>query len=82
MIPQRLVDQLGLVLLDEVTVSGFGGQVFFLPTYGLEVSIRGCRSELIEVLAHEDEPLVLLGRDVLNSHRIILDGPQLALVIE
>jgi len=36
----------------------------------------------IEVLANRDEPYVLLGRDVLNRHRIVLDGPQLLLDID
>jgi hypothetical protein len=34
-----------------------------------------------EVLA-ADEPWVLLGRDVLNSHRLVLDGPQLILELD
>jgi hypothetical protein len=80
-LPGKLVDQLGLVPLDELQVSGFGGQVFFLPTYRLELRLRDLPFAMIEVLAHPEEPVILLGRDVLNRHRIVLDGPRLALEI-
>jgi hypothetical protein len=72
---------LGLVPLDELAVAGFGGQVLIVATYLLELSLRSQPPQLIEVLAHEGEPHVLLGRDVHNIHRLLLDGPGLALEI-
>jgi hypothetical protein len=33
------------------------------------------------VVASSGEPWVLLGRDVLNAHRLLLDGPHLTLEI-
>jgi hypothetical protein len=80
-IPGGLVARLGPVPLDEVPVAGFGGQVLLVPTYFVEVTIRGQPPQPVEVLAHEGEPHVLLGRDVLNHHRLLLDGPGLALEI-
>jgi hypothetical protein len=35
----------------------------------------------VEVLA-ADEPYVLLGRDILNRYRVVLDGPKQKLEIE
>jgi hypothetical protein len=81
-IPERLVEQLRLVPLDELPVAGFGGQVFLLPSYRVELSIRTMSPVPVEVLAHAEESSVLLGRDVLNQHRLVLDGPQLALEID
>lgn len=81
-IPGGLVARLGLVRLDELPVAGFGGQVLLVATYLVELSLRGQPSRLIEVIAHEGEPHVLLGRDVLNHHRLLLDGPGLALEID
>lgn len=81
-IPGKLVEQLGLVPLDELPVGVFGGQVFLLPTYRLELSIRNLSPVVIEVFAHPEEPFVLLGRDVLNGHRLTLDGPGLTLEME
>jgi hypothetical protein len=36
----------------------------------------------VEVLASRDEPYVLLGRDVLNARRVVLDGPPLVQEID
>lgn len=80
-IPGGLVARLGLVPLDELPVAGFGGQVLLVSTYFVEVTIRGQPPRPVEVLAHEGESYVLLGRDVLNHHRLLLDGPGLALEI-
>ena len=80
-IPGGLVARLGLVPLDELPVAGFGGHVLLVATYLVELSLRGQPPRLIEVLAHEGEPHVLPGRDVLNHHRLLLDGPGLALEI-
>ena len=81
-IPAKLVEELSLVPLDELRVSGFGGQVFLLPTYRLELTVRSLQPLLVEVIAHAEEPFVLLGRDVFNAHRVLLDGPRLALEME
>ncbi len=81
-IPGGLVARLGLVPLDELTVAGFGGQVLLVSTYLVELSLRDQPPRPIEVLAHEGEPYILLGRDVLNHHRLLLDGPGLALEID
>jgi hypothetical protein len=35
----------------------------------------------VVLIAHAEEPFILLGRDVLNQHRLLLDGPGLAFEI-
>ncbi len=80
-IPGSLVDRLDLLPLDEIPVAGFGGQVFLVPTYSVELALRTLSPQTVEVIAHAEEPFVLLGRDVLNRHRLLLDGPGLALEI-
>jgi hypothetical protein len=80
-IPGALVGRLGLVPLDELAVAGFGGQVLLAATYVVDIALRGQPPRPIEVLAHEAEPHVLLGRDILNHHRLLLDGPGLVLEI-
>ena len=71
MIPRELVARLGLVPLDELPVAGFGGQVLLVATYLVELSLRGQPPRPVEVLAHEGEPHVLLGRDHITER---LDG--------
>ncbi len=80
-IPGRLVDSLGLIPLEMMSVLGFGGHLQTLPTYLVEIRVRGLDAALVKVMASEDEPYVLLGRDVLNQFSIRLDGPNLALEI-
>jgi hypothetical protein len=76
------VDEVGLVQLDELPVAGFGGAITIVPTFAAEIGIRNLRRLLVEILAHPDEPYVLLGRDVLNQYRCLLDGPALGLEID
>jgi len=78
-VPLQIVSQLGLVPLDEVTVSDFGGQILLSPTYRVVLTVRNSQRQIVEVIAYPDESMVLLGRDVLNQFRIMLDGPGLAL---
>jgi hypothetical protein len=80
-IPGSLVDRLDLVPLDELRVAGLGGQTFVSTTYRIELTLRELSPQTVEVIAHPEEPFVLLGRDVLNRHRLLLDGPGLALEI-
>lgn len=80
-IPEKLVEELGLVPLDEVPVSGFDGQILLLQTFWLQVQIHEFPPTQIEAIAHASQPFPLLGRDLLNQFRLILDGPQLFLEI-
>jgi hypothetical protein len=63
-------------------VAGLGGQVFSTPADKVELTIRTLLPEKVVLRAHDAEPFVLLGRDVLNRHRLLLDGPGLALEID
>lgn len=80
-IPGGLVDRLGLEPLDHMEVAGLGGQTFEVAVYLVELTIRTLTSHKVVVIAHADKPYVLLGRDILNRYRLILDGPDLALEI-
>jgi len=60
-------------------VKGFGGQAIPLPTVLVEITIRQQQPVPMEALLSPDEPYLILGRDLLNRYRILLDGPQLAL---
>jgi hypothetical protein len=75
------LETLKVLPLDEITVAGFGGQVLTVPTYRVEIAIQTLSPVIIEVLGHAAENFVLLGRDLLNHYRVVLDGPQLFLEI-
>lgn len=50
-IPSSLVEQLGLVQIDEVPIMGFGGHVVMSPTYLAELTIRQLNAVTVEVIA-------------------------------
>ena len=50
-------------------------------THVVEIGIELLPLHPVEILA-ADEPYVLLGRDVLNRHRMVMDGPKQSLEIE
>ena len=66
---------LALNPLGEETVTGFDGSVRVVPTFGIELEVRQTKPVRVEVLASRSEAWVILGRDVLNHFRIVLDGP-------
>ena len=81
-IPLLVVESLGLEPLGEVPILGVGGHLAMIASYLVQIRIHDLPATKIEALASPDEPYVLLGRDVLNNHRITFDGPKRVLDIE
>ena len=80
-LPGPLVRSLGLVEDGRLPFQGFAGDIVELPIFLVEVHVHDLPVVLVRAALGEAEPHILLGRDVLNMHRILLDGPQLALDI-
>ena len=51
------------------------------PIYAVEVEFMGIRQAIFAVYLPE-RPYMLIGRDILNHHELLLDGPQLQFTIE
>jgi hypothetical protein len=81
LIPDAFAQALGLTQLSIVTISGVGGIPQAMPSYAALLGIHNLPRQNLEVVGNPKETYVLLGRDVLNNHRIVLDGPQLSLEI-
>ncbi len=81
-IPGVLAEQIGLVQIDEIPIMGFGGHASLAPTFLAEIAIRQLQGIIVEVIANSDEFNVILGRDLLNSFRLLLDGPNLVVEIQ
>jgi hypothetical protein len=81
LIPETLAERLALPQLGTVTIGGVGGVQFVMPSYPVMLQIHDLLSQTIEVVASPGESWILLGRDVLNVLRSLLDGPQQALEI-
>lgn len=80
-LPGPIVETLSLVEDGRLLFQGFAGDVVELPIFLIAVQMHDLPPILIRAVLGEREPYILLGRDVLNAHRILLDGPQLALEI-
>jgi hypothetical protein len=81
-LPALIVTALGLVEDGRLLFQGFAGQVVELPIFLVEIKIHDWQPILTRAVVGHAESHVLLGRDVLNAYRLLLDGPQLALEID
>ncbi|MBM4068355.1 MAG: hypothetical protein FJ271_05355 [Planctomycetes bacterium] len=78
----RVVEALGLPTIGSIQIGGVGGTIAEMLVYAVRLSLHDLPERDVEVVAHLDESWILLGRDVLNFHRIVLDGPRLALELQ
>ena len=81
LLPLALVNDLALPQIGAVPIGGVGGIVQSMPSYPVEVAIHNLPAQTLEVVASSGEAWVLLGRDVLNTHRVVLNGPKSLLEI-
>ena len=80
-IPAGIVSALNLVQVGRFLFEGFGAAIVQLPVYLVAVQIHDLPPLEIRAVVGDKEPYVLLGRDVLNSYRVLLDGPGQAIEI-
>jgi hypothetical protein len=81
-LPATVVQDLELQPVGEIDVAGLGGDVRRMHLYGVGLGIHDLAPRMVKVVGSEGEPWILLGRDVLNGYRVVLDGPQQALEID
>lgn len=74
-LPGRAVAALGLVEDGRLRFQGFAGGVVELPIFLVDLRIQDLPAVTVRAVLGEHEPLILLGRDILNSLRLVLDGP-------
>ena len=80
-LPLSIAEAMNLEPIGNVLIGGVGGTIAAMPTYAVLLGVHTLPERLIEVIAHSEESWVLLGRDVLNNLRVVLDGPRLVLEI-
>ncbi len=81
-LPDAVVKALALVEDGKLLFQGFAGEVVELPVFLVEIGVHDLPAVAIRATFGEREPHILLGRDVLNAHRLVLDGPNLILEID
>jgi predicted aspartyl protease len=81
-VPKQAADDLRLDQVGQISIVGFGDRPTDYFTVLVRLAVRQLPALVLEALAGPPGTCVLLGRDVLNQYRIVLDGPQLALEID
>jgi predicted aspartyl protease len=82
LLPAKLASELALPQIRAMKIGLAGGSVREMPVYPVTLAIHDFAPLTIEVVSSAGEDWILLGRDVLNAHRLLLDGPRLGLEIE
>lgn len=80
-LPEKVVQALKLPQVGRIGIGGLGSAILVLRSFAVLLGVHDFPLQQLEIVASAEEEWILLGRDVLNSYRIILDGPQLALEI-
>jgi len=80
-VPDTLARALNLPQIGTITIGGVGGVVQTMPSYPVQLAVHDQSAQLLEIVASPGETWVLLGRDAMNAHRLLLDGPHLILEI-
>lgn len=74
-LPGPVVVSLKLGQVDLVLASGFEGRLVERPAYAALVALEDAEPQIIRVISW-DEDYALVGRDIINHWRVILDGPK------
>jgi hypothetical protein len=82
LLPEAVVLALALPQIGTILIGGVGGVTQTMPSYPVELAIDNLPPQVVEVVASAGESWVLLGREILNAHRLVLDGPQLFVEID
>ena len=80
-IPLQVATHLALDEIEQRPFAGLGSVITTLSIYRAVLTIRGLTPILADTAGALGEPHILLGRDVLNLYRLVLDGPGLRLEI-
>ena len=80
-LPEAAVTALGLVEDGRLEFQGFTGGIVTRPVFLVDIHVHDLPAVTVRAVLGENERAILLGRDVLNAHRIVLNGPALALEI-
>lgn len=79
-IPQKAIGELRLIPAGRISISSFDGREGLRYTYYVDLSLDGFIFPMVEVIDAKRRD-ALLGRDVLNLTKTILDGKTLSFEI-
>jgi predicted aspartyl protease len=74
-LPRSLVDALEAPFVDDAWLSSQWGEWFTVKTFTVDIGFGNFRLPAIRVVPDERSDEIILGRNVLNRLRLLLDGP-------
>ena len=81
LVPQVLLDQIGAPIVDSKRIRSHWGEWRQVLVFAVDIGIEDFRLAAVEVVGDDQGSEVILGRNVLNRLRLLLDGPREALRI-
>ena len=75
-IPARYLNEFQVEVADRKIIRSHWGEGRIVSIYLLDVGIAGVRLPSIEIVSDEFSVDVLIGRNILNKLRVLLDGPK------
>lgn len=76
LIPQAWIDEIGAPFVDDIRIRSHWGEWRNIQIFTVDIGIGSLRLPAIEVLGDEVGNEIVIGRNVLNKLRLLLDGPQ------
>ena len=75
-LPQYAISMLKLIPASRISITSFNGRKFWRYTYFVNLSFHNFKYKMVEVISTQRRD-ILLGRDILNKLKTILDGKKL-----
>jgi predicted aspartyl protease len=75
LVPQSLLDQVGAPFVDNVRVRSHWGEWRNMQMFTIDIGVGALRLLAVEVVGDDRGEEIVLGRNVLNRLRLLLDGP-------
>lgn len=76
LVPQAWIDELGAPFVDDIRIRSHWGEWRNVQIFTVDLGVGPLRLPAIEVLGDETGDEIVLGRNVLNKLRLLLDGPK------
>ena len=76
LVPQNLLDQIGAPIVDSKRIRSHWGEWRQVLVFAVDIGIEDFRLAAVEVVGDDQGSEVILGRNVLNRLRLLLDGPR------
>ncbi len=76
LVPQAWIDELGAPFVDDIRIRSHWGEWRNVQIFTVDLGVGPLRLPAVEVLGDETGDEIVLGRNVLNKLRLLLDGPK------